>query len=140
MAKLLDIQPAVLYHWKRRFNAAGLLGLITRPRAGTPITVRVPVPVIMEVFPRLDNNPLLGHDRVKMALDSLGYRYGHMTVWAMVALDKQAHLTPPRASRPLNPDERPTQASAPQQVWCADIRSLVKIEGRWLYSILSLDG
>jgi transposase len=86
VAKLLDIQPAVVYHWKRRFNAAGLLGLTTRPRAGTPITVRVPVPVIMEVFQRLDNNPLLGHYRVKMALDSLGYRYGHMTVWEMVAL------------------------------------------------------
>jgi hypothetical protein len=29
-----------------------------------------------------------------MALDSLGYRYGHMTIWEMVALYKQAHLTP----------------------------------------------
>ena len=28
----------------------------------------------MEVFQLLDNNPLLGHYRVKMALDSLGYR------------------------------------------------------------------
>jgi hypothetical protein len=140
VAALLDIQPAVVSHGKRRFDAAGLLGLTTRPRAGTPITTRVPVPVIMEVFRRLDNNPLLGHDRVKMALDSLGDRYGHMTVWAMVALYKQAHLTPPRARRPLNPDERPKQVTAPHQVWCADIRYLVKIDGRWLYSVLIFDG
>jgi transposase InsO family protein len=140
VAKLLDIQPAVVYHWKRRFDAAGLLGLTTRPRTGTPITVRVPVPVIVEVFQLLDNNPLLGHYRVKMALDSLGYRYGHMTVWAMVALYKQAHHTPPRAKRPLNPDERPKQATAPHQVWFADIRYLVKVDGRWLYSILIFDG
>jgi transposase len=140
VAKLLDIQPAVVYHWKRRFDAAGLLGLTTRPRTGTPITVRVPVQVIMEVFQLLDNNPLLGHYRVKMALDSLGYRYGHMTIWEMVALYKQAHLTPPRAKRPLNPDERPQQASAPHQVWFADIRYLVKIDGHWLYSILLFDG
>ncbi len=130
VAARLDSQPAVVYHWKRRFDAAGLLGLTTRPRAGTPITTRVPVPVIMEVFPRLDTHPLLGHDRVQMALDSLGYRDGHLTVWAMVALDTQAHRTPPRARRPRNPDERPQQATAPPQVWCADLRYLVKIDGR----------
>jgi transposase len=140
VAKLLDIQPAVVYHWKRRFDAAGLLGLTTRPRAGTPITTRVPVQVIMEVFQLLDNNPLLGHYRVKMALDSLGYRYGHMTVWAMVALYKQAHPTPLRAKRLLNQDERPKQATIPHQVWFADIRYLVKLNGRWLYSVLIFDG
>jgi transposase InsO family protein len=45
-----------------------------------------------------------------------------MTIWQMVALDKQAHLT------------------APHRVWCADIRYLVKIDGRWLYSGLIFDG
>ena len=44
------------------------------------ITTRVPVQVMIEVFQLLDNNPLLGHYRVNMALDSLGYRYGHTTV------------------------------------------------------------
>jgi hypothetical protein len=44
-----------------------------------------------EVFQLLDNNPLLGHYRVKMALDALGYRHGHTTVWQLVALYKQAH-------------------------------------------------
>jgi transposase InsO family protein len=140
VAKLLEIQPAVVDHWKRRFDAAGLLGLTTRPRVGTPITTHVPVPVIMEVFQLLDNNPLLGHDRVKLALDSLGSRYGHMTVWAMGALDKQAHPTPPRATRPLNLDARPKQATAPHQVWFADIRYLVKIDGRWRSSVLIFDG
>ena len=73
VATRLAIQPPVVYHWKRRFEALGLLGLTTRPRTGTPITIRVLVQVIMEVFQRLDNNPLLGHYRVTMALDSLGY-------------------------------------------------------------------
>lgn len=140
VAKLLDIQPAVVYHWKRRFDAAGLLGLTTRPRTGPPIPTRIPVQVSLEVFQLLDNNPLLGHYRVKMALDSPGYRYGHMTVWAMGALYKQAHPTPPRAQRPLNPAERPQQATAPHQVWFADIRYLVKRNGRWLYSVLIFDG
>ena len=57
----------MVYEWKRRFAAAGLLGLTTRARAGTPITTRVSVQVMMEVFQLLDNNPLLGHSRVKMA-------------------------------------------------------------------------
>jgi hypothetical protein len=52
---------------------------------------------MMEVFQLLESNPLLGHYRVKMALDSLGYRNGHTTVWQMVALDKQTH--PPHSGR-----------------------------------------
>jgi transposase InsO family protein len=140
VATLLAVQPAVVYYWKRRFEALGLLGLTTRPRAGTPIAVRVPVQVITEVFQLLDNNPLLCHYRVKMALDSLGYRYGHTTVWEMVALYKQAHPATPRAKRPLNAAERPQQATAPHQVWFADIRYLVRIDGRWLYSVLIFDG
>jgi transposase InsO family protein len=140
VAKLLAIQPAVVYDWKRRFAASGLLGLTTHTRASTPITTRVSVQVMMEVFQLLDNNPLLGHYRVKMALDSLGYRYGHTTVWQMAALYKQAHPPAPRQKRLPNPDERPQQATAPHQVWFVDVRYLVKIEGRWLYSILLFDG
>jgi transposase InsO family protein len=95
---------------------------------------------MMEVFQWLDNNPLLGHYRVKMALDALGYRYGHTTVWQMVALYKQAHLPTSREKRTPNPDEQPQQATAPHQVWCADLRYLVKIDGQWLYSMLIFDG
>jgi transposase InsO family protein len=140
VAKLLDIQPAVVYHWRRRFAAAGLLGLTTRPRAGTPITTRIPVRVIMEGFQLLDNHPLLGHDRVKMALDSLGYRHGHTTIWQLVALYTQAHPPVPRQARLPSPDERPRHATAPHQVWCADLRYLAKIDGQWLSSILIFDG
>jgi len=74
VATRLAIQPPVVYHWKRRFDAAGLLGLTTRTRVSTPLTTRVPVQAMMEVFQLLDNHPLLGHYRVKMALDSLGSR------------------------------------------------------------------
>jgi hypothetical protein len=72
VAALLAVDPHVVYHWQRRFKAEGLLGLSTRPREPLSITTRVSVQVMMEVF--LDNNPLLGHYRVKMAWDSLGYR------------------------------------------------------------------
>jgi len=140
VTKLLAIQPTVVYDWKRRFAASGLLGLTTHPRASTPITTRVSVQVMMEVFQLLDNNPLLGHYRVKMALDSLGYRYGHTTVWQMVALYTQAHPPAPRQTRLPNPAERPQPATAPHQVWFVDVRYLVKLEGHWLYSILLFDG
>jgi hypothetical protein len=82
----------------------------------------------------------LGHYRVQLAFDSLGYRDGHTAVWQMVALDQQAHVPPPREPRPPNPDEQPHQATAPHQVWFADLRSLVNIDGQWLYSILIFDG
>jgi transposase InsO family protein len=86
----------------------------------------------MDIFQLLDNNPLLGHYRVKMALDSLGYRYGHTTVWQLVALYKQAYPRFKRTNRVPNPDEQPRQATAPHQVWFADLCYPVKIDGQWL--------
>jgi transposase len=132
VAKLLGIQVAVVSQWQRRFHTWGLVGLTTQTRTDTPITMRVSVQAMMEVFQLLDNNPLLGHYRVKMALDSLGYRYGHTTVWQMVALYKQAHPGPPREPRVPNPAERPRAATAPHQVWFVDLRYLVQIAGHWL--------
>jgi hypothetical protein len=132
IAHLLAIQPAVVSSWQRRLTACGLPGLTTRPREETALTTRVAVQAMMEVFQLLDNTPLLGHYRVKMALDALGYRYGHTTVWQMVALYKQAHPQPPWAPRLPTPDERPRQATAPQQVWGVALRSLVQSEGQWL--------
>jgi hypothetical protein len=140
LAKLFAIQPAVVYDWAQRFQVFGLEGLTTRTRVEAPITPRVSVQAMMDVFQLLDNTPLLGHYRVKMALDALGYRYGHTTVWQMVALYKQAHSRPPPAARHPNPAEQPQQATAPHQVWCADLRYLVQINGHWLYSILLFDG
>jgi transposase len=140
IALLLAIDPHVVYYWQRRFKTGGLLGLSTRPRRRTSIAGRVSVQVMMEVFQLLDNNPLLGHYRVKTALDSLGYRYGHTTVWQLVALYKQAHPRFKRTNRVPTPGEQPRQATAPHQVWFADLRYLVKIDGQWLYSILIFDG
>jgi len=125
VAQLLAIQPSVVYYWQRRFAALGLVGLTTRTREETAITTRVSVQALMEVFQLLDNNPLLGHYRVKMALDSLGYRYGHTTVWQMVALYKAAHPRLPQEPRRPTPAERPLQAIAPHQVWFVDLRYLV---------------
>jgi transposase len=120
IALLLVIDPHVVYYWQRRFKTSGLLGLSMRPRRRTSMASRVSVQVMMEVFQLLDNNPLLGHYRVKMALDSLGYRYGHTTVWQLVALYKQAHPRFKRTNHVPNPDEQPRQATAPHRVWFAD--------------------
>ena len=125
---------------RQRFQAFGWLGLSTRTREATPITTRVSVQVVMEVLQLLDNNPLLGHYRVKMALDAMGYRYGHTTVWPIVALYKHAHPSAPRERHLPNPAERPKQATAPHQVWFIDVRYLIQIEGQWRYSILIFDG
>jgi hypothetical protein len=140
VAQRFALQPAVVYDWSRRFQALGLEGLATRRRVETPITRHVSVQAMMDVFQLLDNTPRLGHDRVQMALDSLGSRDGHTTVWPLVALDTQAHPQPPQASRRPSAAERPLQATAPHQVWFADLRSRVHIDGQWLDSMLIFDG
>ena len=140
IAAVLAIDPHLVYRGQRRFKAGGLLALSTRRREPTSLSTRVSVQVMMEVFQWLDNHPLLGHYRVQMAFDSLGDRDGHTTVWPMGALDTQAHVPPPREPSTPNPDERPHQATAPPQVWFADLRYLVKLDGQWLSSILIFDG
>jgi len=140
IATLLAIAPHVVDYWRQRFRAFGLLGLTTRTREATPSTTRVSPQVMMEVLQLLDNHPLLGHYRVKMALDAMGYRYGHTTVGQMVALYKHAHPSTPRARHIPNLTERPKQATAPHQVWFIDVRYLVQIEAQWLYSMLIFDG
>jgi transposase InsO family protein len=107
-----------------------LVGLTTQTRTDTPITMRVSVQAMMDVFHLLDNHPLLGHSRVKMALDALGYRYGHTPVWQLVALYKQAHPHPPREPRVPHPAERPKATTAPPQVWFVDLRYRVQIAGQ----------
>jgi transposase len=74
VAQLFAIQPAVVYDWSRRFQAFGLEGLTTRTRVEAPITTRVSVQAMIDVFQRLDNTPWLGHYRVQMAWDALGSR------------------------------------------------------------------
>jgi transposase len=140
VAALLVVDPHVVYDWKRRFKADGLLGLSTRPRERTSISTRVSVQVMMEVFQLLDNTPLLGHYRVKLALDSLGYRYGHTTVWQLGALYKPAHPRPTPPPHTPRAEERPLPTTAPHQVWFVDVRYLVKVDGHWLYRILLFDG
>jgi Homeodomain-like domain-containing protein len=140
VAKLLAIQVAVVYDWQRRFHVSGLVGLTTQSRLDTPITARVSVQAMMDVFHLLANNPLLGHYRVKMALDSLGYRYGHTPVWQMVAFYRQAHPRLEAEPHGPNPVERPKEATAPPQVWFVDVRYLVQVDGQWLYSVLIFDG
>ena len=95
----------------------------------------------MEVFQLLDNNPLLGHYRVKMALGLPG-----VSVWPHDGLaDGRPLQTGPSArtatahASPI-PTNVPSPATAPHQVWFVDVRYLVKIDGHWLYSILLFDG
>ncbi len=58
VAALLAIDPHVVYDWQQRFQVSGFPGLTTRTREATPITTRIPVHVMMEVFQLLDNDPL----------------------------------------------------------------------------------
>jgi hypothetical protein len=50
IAASLAIDPHLIYRWQRRFKAGGLLALSTQRREPTPISTRVSVQVMMEVF------------------------------------------------------------------------------------------
>ena len=58
----------------------------------------------------------------------------------MVASYHQAHPRPQREPRVPNPRARPTEATAPHQVWLVDGRYLVQLAEQWLYRVLIFDG
>jgi hypothetical protein len=114
--------------------------LTRQPRTDTPLPLRVAVQARLAVFQLLDTHALVGHDRVTMALDALGDRYGHTTVWPLGARSTQAPPPPLREPRVPHPAARPQATPARHQAWWGALRDLVQGAGPWRASGRIFDG
>jgi hypothetical protein len=140
VATLFGRPAPVVYDGQRRCPAGGLVGLTRQPRTDTPLPLRVAVQARLAVFQLLDTHALVGHDRVTMALDALGDRYGHTTVWPLGARSTQAPPPPLREPRVPHPAARPQATPARHQAWWGALRDLVQGAGPWRASGRIFDG
>jgi transposase InsO family protein len=74
-----------------------------------------------------------------MILNGQGRIIGHTTVWQIIRLFRDAKKREKR-ERLKMPDEAPPEASYPHEIWFCDIRYLVRYQGKWVYSIIFIDG
>jgi len=139
ICKVMQVSRRLVYYWRRRFRAEGILGLYDRPPLRIHFDETVSLADITFIFETIENNPKIGHYRVKMMLNGRGNIIGHTTIWQIIRLFRDAKKS--EKKKPLSmPEEAPAEAFSPHEIWFCDIRYLVKCDGNWVYSIIFIDG
>lgn len=135
----MQVKRCFVYYWKRRFDAEGVLGLYDKSRARIHFEETVSLADITFIFETVENNPKIGHYRVKMMLNGRGNIIGHTTIWQIIHLFRDVKKAE-KKKRLKMPAEAPAEASSPHEIWFCDIRYLVRYKGNWVYSIIFIDG
>jgi len=135
----MQVKRCFVYYWKRRFDAEGVLGLYDKSRARIHFEETVSLADITFIFETVENNPKIGHYRVKMMLNGRGNIIGHTTIWQIIHLFRDVKKAEKKKQLKM-PGEAPEKASSPHEIWFCDIRYLVKYQGDWVYSIIFIDG
>jgi transposase InsO family protein len=115
------------------------LGLYSKPPIRVHFEEIVSIADVIFIFETIENNPRIGHYRVKMMLNGRGHIVGHTTIWQIIRLFRDVKRKE-RRERLKMPDEMPPEASYPHEIWFCDVRYLVKHQGSWVYSIVFIDG
>ena len=139
ICRAMKVSRPLVYYWQQQFEAEGVIGLYNKPPIRIHFQETISVADIAFIFETIENNPNIGHYRVKMMLNGQGNIIGHTTIWQIIRLfrdvkkaEKKSHLK--------SPDEKPLEAFFPHEIWFCDIRYLVKHRGSWVYSIIFIDG
>ena len=138
ISKVMKVSRRLVYYWQQRFEAEGVIGLYNRPPIRIHFQETISVADAAFIFETIENNPRIGHYRVKMMLNGQGHIIGHTTIWQIIRLFRDVKKA--EKIRLKFPDERPLEASFPHEIWFCDIRYLVKHHGSWVYSIIFIDG
>jgi putative transposase len=139
ICKVMKVSRHLVYYWQQRFEAEGVIGLYNRPPIRIHFQEIISVANIAFIFETIENNPRIGHYRVKMMLNGQGNIIGHTTIWQIIRLFRDVKKAE-KKNRLKMPDEKPLEASFPHEIWFCDIRYLVKHRGSWVYSIIFMDG
>jgi putative transposase len=139
ICEVMQVRRNLVYFWQRRYKAEGILGLYNKPPIRIHFAEVISLADITFIFEIIENNPRIGHYRVKMALNGRGRIIGHTTIWQIIHLFRDAKKKEKR-KRLKKSDEAPPEATSPHEIWFCDIRYLVKFQGRWVYSIVFIDG
>lgn len=139
ICEVMQITRPVVYLWQRRFEAEGIIGLYSKPPIRIHFSEVVSLSDVAFIFETIENNPKIGHYRVKMMLNGRGRIIGHTTIWQIIRLFRDVKRKE-RRERLKKPEETPLEATSPHEIWFCDIRYLVRYQGSWVYSIVFIDG
>lgn len=86
ICRVMQISRSLVYFWQRRFEAEGILGLYNKPPIRVYFEEVISLADIIFIFETIENNPKIGHYRVKMTLNGQGRIIGHTTIWKIIRL------------------------------------------------------
>jgi putative transposase len=136
---VMKVSRCLVHYWQRRFETEGILGLYNKPPIRIHFDETVSLADITFIFETIENNPKIGHYRVKMMLNGRGNIIGHTTIWQIIRLFRDVKRAGKKKQLKM-PEEAPAEASLPHEIWFCDIRYLVRHCGSWVYSIIFIDG
>lgn len=136
----MQVNRSTIYYWKKRYSQQGIVSLHNRPKARVTFTELMTVYDISTVFQYIENNPKIGHYRVKMFLNGIGRIFGHTKIWEVVSIFREATEKEKQFKDQEREPSFPFRSEYPHHHWFCDVRYLVKQNGQWVYSILILDG
>lgn len=139
ISEVMQVSRRLVYYWQRRFEIEGILGLEDKPPIKIHFEETISLADITFIFETIENNPRIGHYRVKMMLNGRGNVIGHTTIWQIIRLFRDVKRAEKKKQLKM-PGERPIEASSPHDIWFCDIRYLVRCNGHWVYSIIFIDG
>jgi putative transposase len=139
ICEVMQVSRSLVYFWQRRFEVEGILGLYNKPPIRVHFEEVITLSDIIFIFEAIENNPKIGHYRVKMILNGQGRIIGHTTIWQIIRLFREVKEQE-KQKQLKKPDESPPEALFPHEIWFCDIRYIVKYQESWVYSIIFIDG
>ena len=140
IGEVLQVTRTTIYKWRKRFDKDGILGLYSRSTARITFESIVTPEDMALIFELIENNPKIGHYRVKMFLNGQGRIIGHTKIWQIISLLREAEKKEKQIREYHKKEDYPQKGNAPHECWFCDIRYLVKLNGKWVYSIMIIDG
>jgi len=128
---VMKVSRCLVHYWQRWFETEGILGLYNKPPIRIHFDETVSLADITFIFETIENNPKIGHYRVKMMLNGRGNIIGHTTIWQIIRLFRDVKRAEKKKQLKM-PEEAPAEASLPHEIWFCDIRYLVRYGGSWV--------
>ena len=150
IAGCLQMARSHLHALLAAFERDGFAGLEDHRAQPSPhLDTQLTLPFLKEVLDLQQAYPRAGRFRIHglLAQQQGPARPSEATVGRAMAIKRRGHGAPgpwqsarDEQQAPAEPRHLPYRPQYRHHLWCVDIRYLVKLEGRWVYSICILEG
>ena len=147
LAKYYKLSRQYIHEIINNFEKENFAGLVPKSKAPHEPYRKVIFPIIIKVYQIQKKNPKLGRFRVwsllkkKLNEEGNSIKISQPTVARIMAVNKKLYPELIIENEDENEiKEMPFKAKYRHHYWFIDVRYLIKINGKWLYSICILEG